>query len=466
MPVVFTEGPSQSHHRIQAMSSNKKRQNSNSLTPDPKKCRERTSSDKNGSTEENRSINSDLPEYHHDCPSATTCALILEKLECLPGIQNIISEVKNDIAEFKTSLEYTQGEVDELKCKVKQQECSIKSLETKVSQISLLQEENKKLRNDLDALEGYGRRENLLFLNIDESTGEDCKMILHKLFAEKLGLQTSVVSSMRFQRAHRLGQPRQDGKPRPIIARFCFFEDREKVWSSRFKLKGTPIIINEDYPQSIIRKRNALYPVYKQAKEQDLKTRLVGDKLHIEGKIYSTETIHQVTSEIQMRQKVERITEKYHLFSGRYSPFSNFFPAPFKLNGLQFSCNEQFYQHEKAMACGNHQAATSIMMSQDPVLMKKIGDGLQINHKLWREKGKDVMMQGLQAKFKQNQALADTLKATRSHTLVECNAFDRIWGNGLRLHDKLSDDCTTWKGENLLGSCLDKVRNELFLSND
>ena len=44
------------------------------------------------------------------------------------------------------------------------------------------------------------------------------------------------------------------------------------------------------------------------------------------------------------------------------------------------------------------------------------------------EKGKDVMMQGLQAKFKQNQALADTLKATRLFTIVECNAFDRTGG--------------------------------------
>lgn len=83
-----------------------------------------------------------------------------------------------------------------------------------------------------------------------------------------------------------------------------------------------------------------------------------------------------------------------------------------------------------------------------------------------RKKGKDVMMQSLQAKFKQNQSHADTPNATRSHRLVKCNAFDRIWRKDPQLHDKLSDDCTTWKVANLLSSCLHKVRYELCLSND
>ena len=98
------------------------------------------------------------------------------------------------------------------------------------------------------------------------------------------------------------------GKPRPIIVQICFLWDRENVWSSLFKLKGTHIIINKNFSQSITRKRNALYLVYKQAKEQELKTRLVGDKLHIVSKIDITETIHQVTSEVKMRQKLNELS--------------------------------------------------------------------------------------------------------------------------------------------------------------
>ena len=47
--------------------------------------------------------------------------------------------------------------------------------------------------------------------------------------------------------------------------------------------------------------------------------------------------------------------------------------------------------------------------------------------------------------FRQNPHFAEILKATRHSILVESSPFDRTWGSGLQLHDKLSNYCTPTK---------------------
>jgi ribA/ribD-fused uncharacterized protein len=89
---------------------------------------------------------------------------------------------------------------------------------------------------------------------------------------------------------------------------------------------------------------------------------------------------------------------------------------------------------------------------------KRVGDS---ENKQDREEGKSPMITALHAKFNQNEDLKQILLATGNKHLVECNKFDNTWGIGLPMDSPLAEDCITWKGQNLLETCLDEVRHVL-----
>lgn len=69
------------------------------------------------------------------------------------------------------------------------------------------------------------------------------------------------------ERAHRVGQ-RRDARPRPIVARFGRFCDREAVMRNARKLKGTNIFINDDLCAASQAVKNSQMPLFKQARAQ------------------------------------------------------------------------------------------------------------------------------------------------------------------------------------------------------
>ena len=60
------------------------------------------------------------------------------------------------------------------------------------------------------------------------------------------------------ERAHRVGRPRSDSKPRKIVARFLNYTDREAVFKAKKKLRGTDMFVNQDYSDRVIKKRKEL----------------------------------------------------------------------------------------------------------------------------------------------------------------------------------------------------------------
>ena len=111
------------------------------------------------------------------------------------------------------------------------------------------------LTDKLVDLESYGRRSNLIFYGVSESKPENCEEKVKFILRDQLQLDGDFIKNIKFERVHRLGKPRPDGsKPRPIIAKFNWFKDREAVWNERRKLKGTLFRMSEDFPQEIIQK--------------------------------------------------------------------------------------------------------------------------------------------------------------------------------------------------------------------
>ena len=100
-------------------------------------------------------------------------------------------------------------------------------------------------------------------------------------------MEKKLADTIEFQRIHRIGglNPSQD-KPRPIIAQFLRYSDRELVMSRAEKLKGKGFGISADLPKDIVKRRKELMPKFKKAKEDGQSAffkRSEPDKLYVEG---------------------------------------------------------------------------------------------------------------------------------------------------------------------------------------
>ena len=70
-------------------------------------------------------------------------------------------------------------------------------------------------------------------------------------------------------RAHRLGKrkPENDSKPRPIIVKFAYYKQKEKIIQSGNKFKNCEINVCEDYSKETLLVHKQLWKYGKEAKE-------------------------------------------------------------------------------------------------------------------------------------------------------------------------------------------------------
>ncbi len=144
------------------------------------------------------------------------------------------------------------------------------------------------------------------------------------------------------------------------------------------------------------------------------------------------------------------------------SPFSNWYPSIFTHNGITFSRGEQYMMYRKAMLFGDVNVAHAILLTGNPKEQKDLGR-LVSNYvdEIWAAQRVDIMVEGLFEKFNQNPTLKAALLNTDDTIIVEASPVDPIWGIGLAENHPHALDQTKWRGQNLLGIVLMKVRDEL-----
>lgn len=145
-------------------------------------------------------------------------------------------------------------------------------------------------------------------------------------------------------------------------------------------------------------------------------------------------------------------------------PFSQWARSAFTVDGVEYTCAEQYMMHQKALIFGDTEKAQEIMDAGfNPRRHKDLGRQVKpFDPAKWNEVAKDVVYVGTHHKFKQNPELLKLLKDTKHTTLVEASPLDRIWGIGLAENDPRAKQRTTWLGTNWLGEILTEVRNDIF----
>lgn len=155
------------------------------------------------------------------------------------------------------------------------------------------------------------------------------------------------------------------------------------------------------------------------------------------------------------------ITDKYVLFWGTI--FSNFANTPYvSFDGINFCCSEQEFMYRKAKLFEDENIAEQILKSKDPKHIKKLGRKVKnYNDQIWNDIRYDVMYNACRSKFLQNKDAQKELLSYPGKEFVEASPYDTIWGIGIGEYDYRASDSNLWKGQNLLGKILTRIRNEI-----
>ena len=138
--------------------------------------------------------------------------------------------------------------------------------------------------------------------------------------------------------------------------------------------------------------------------------------------------------------------------SPEYNWLSNFFLAPFTLDGKEYPTVEHYFQSQKYITT-RPAYAEEVRAKPTPSQARTAGRNLQVPIRGdWEDVKIELMKTALQAKFEQNPELQDKLCNTEGHVLVHEASWDNYWGTG-----------STGKGTNLLGILLMQIRDMMIL---
>ena len=142
--------------------------------------------------------------------------------------------------------------------------------------------------------------------------------------------------------------------------------------------------------------------------------------------------------------------------------YSQWYKSEMIIDGIKYLYCEQYMMHQKAILFKDYEIAKEIMKADNPSDMKVLGRKVKnFNQKIWDENKEEIVYIANINKFSQNEKLKTELLNTGNKTIIETSPYDKIWGIGLTRFDKRVLDTSQWKGQNLLGKAIMKVRDEL-----
>ena len=146
------------------------------------------------------------------------------------------------------------------------------------------------------------------------------------------------------------------------------------------------------------------------------------------------------------------------------SCFSQWYPAPFKVNDIVYQTAEHWMMAKKALLFNDRDAFSKIVQAGKPAIAKAIGREVKnFDAAIWEAHAYDIVVEGNYYKFSQHASLTTFLLQTGKKVIVEASPVDAIWGIGLAQDAVEAQHPSKWKGTNLLGFALMEVRDKLNL---
>ena len=144
------------------------------------------------------------------------------------------------------------------------------------------------------------------------------------------------------------------------------------------------------------------------------------------------------------------------------SCLSQWYPAAFKVAGVTYPTAEHYMMARKAALFGDAAIEARVIAAKLPAEVKKLGRLVaNFDSATWQAAREAIVFDGNLAKFSQNPPLRQFLLSSSDSIIVEASPVDPIWGVGLAADDAGIAAPAGWKGLNLLGYALMKVRAAL-----
>lgn len=206
-------------------------------------------------------------------------------------IQSNFGDVSSNLLETEQRLNANINEVEKrviacVDAKFDEVNSRCDDLEMKVQQ---LQHESNKKSDQIKALEMKINIHNILLFNFKDSERDEDELLGCVISLCKNTLKVNVDNSD-FEAVYRMGK-KQEKKDRPVMVKLFSVKTKNDIIKARSTLKGTKIVISEDFPKEINDKRKELYPAMMAAKQQNKKAFIKVDKLMVDGKECSKEEV-------------------------------------------------------------------------------------------------------------------------------------------------------------------------------
>ncbi|MGI4762419.1 MAG: NADAR family protein [Janthinobacterium lividum] len=142
--------------------------------------------------------------------------------------------------------------------------------------------------------------------------------------------------------------------------------------------------------------------------------------------------------------------------------FSQWWAAPFIVEGVRYNTTEHWMMAQKALLFDNAAIYQQIIVARSPAEAKALGRQVKnFDEAVWNANRSAIVMRGNLEKFSQHQDLREFLLHTKDRILVEASPVDSIWGIGLAADNARAENPRQWNGLNLLGFALMEVRDAL-----
>ena len=129
-----------------------------------------------------------------------------------------------------------------------------------------------------------------------------------------------------------------------------------------------------------------------------------------------------------------------------------------------YNCAEQWMMAQKAALFDDEETFEKIMLEKNPAQHKALGRLIKnFQPDLWDLAKFDIVCKGNFLKFDQNEELDRFLNSFNEFTIfAEAAPWDSIWGIGLGPKDPDALDIHKWKGQNLLGKAIMRIRTNTY----
>lgn len=141
---------------------------------------------------------------------------------------------------------------------------------------------------------------------------------------------------------------------------------------------------------------------------------------------------------------------------------SQWWPAPFVVEGRTYPTAEHYMMWRKAMLFDDARGAEQILRASHPRQAKELGRAVTgFEQARWEASRYEIVLSGSVAKFAQHPELRRFILSTGDRVFVEASPRDRVWGIGLASDDPRAARPEEWRGLNLLGFALTEARDTL-----